>query len=93
MIPFVRKMSPQRGHGSTHSITEIGTGMVARSSNHLLRKRRLRALDLPYAAEVLEALVGRVQPLLHRKAKGPKEAAVHQTHPHVEGIHSWGLPR
>ena len=27
MIPFVRKMNPQRGHGSTHSITEIGTGM------------------------------------------------------------------
>ena len=28
MIPFVTKMSPQRGHGSTHSIAEIGTGMI-----------------------------------------------------------------
>ena len=27
MIPFVTKMSPQRGHGSTHSIAEIGTGI------------------------------------------------------------------
>ena len=27
MVPFVTKMSPQRGHGSTHSIAEIGTGI------------------------------------------------------------------
>lgn len=35
MIPFVGKMSPQRGHGSTHSITEIGTGIhLTNSSCH-----------------------------------------------------------
>lgn len=35
MIPFVGKMSPQRGHGSTHPITEIGTGIhLTNSSCH-----------------------------------------------------------
>ena len=28
MIPFVWKLSPQSGHGSTHSTTEIGTGIM-----------------------------------------------------------------
>ena len=52
MIPFVTKMSPQRGHGSTHSIAEIGTGIQKANQHtavaaHVLQKSNMASWEIP----------------------------------------------